>query len=427
MKNRNTWIYLAVGLLLLLLVILLWRSNQNRFDWNETYLPDSKAPYGTYVIYKLLQAKAEEYDFSVVKDSINEVVLPGELPASYVFIGEGLFMTPRDVEALLDFVSEGNTAFISSKTIPYDLMFHLYYFECNGYEWDDYSFYLDTLATLSLNHPDLELAATTTVTYQQRNEAQAYNWHYIDDEYFCEEDSLVKIGSFNDSLANFAMLHYGQGRFLLHTTPIAFTNLSLLKSAGFDYANKVFAHLPEGPLYWDDYSRVPEAVGRRRNTGGNNSLAERRLSSSSPLQYILQQPPLSWAWYLLLIMALLYLIFGAKRKQRIIPVLEKNSNTSLEFLATIGRLYFIQNNHRQLSIQKMKLFQAFVRDRYNIHLKEMKDDKVLARLATKSEIPISLLEKIQLLHSNIQSSNFVSENTLIEFHKLIDQFYKHCK
>ena len=56
-----------------------------------------------------------------------------------------------------------------------------------------------------------------------------------------------------------------------------------------------------------------------------------------------------------------------KRKQRIIPVLERNENTSFKFISTIGRLYFLQNDHKKLCQQKMKLFYAYIRDRYNIN------------------------------------------------------------
>ena len=125
-------------------------------------------------------------------------------------------------------------------------------------------------------------------------------------------------------------------------------------------------------------------------------------------------------------MALLYMIFGARRRQRIIPVLEPNTNTSLEFISTIGRLYFIQNNHRKLALQKVKLFQAFIRQRYHIQSARA-DDDFFNKLALRSEVNIDLIRKIYLLSGNINNSSIVSENTLIELHQLMDRFYKNCK
>jgi hypothetical protein len=216
------------------------------------------------------------------------------------------------------------------------------------------------------------------------------------------------------------------GAFYLHTTPVVFSNIQLLEKTALDYADRVFSHLEEGAIYWDKSSKVSEATARQLN---NNPIppSERRLSNETPLQYILSQPPLAGAWYTLLGAALLYLLFRAKRRQRIIPVMDQNANTSLEFVRTIGRLYFLQNNHRQLSLQKMKLFKAFVREKYQITLRNEQDEALIERLVNKSEVPEDIIKNILSMYRNIDSSSFVSENTLIDFHKRIDRFYKQCK
>lgn len=424
--NKKPIIIGAVILTLLLILALLFRSNRRPIDWRETYDETSKAPYGTFVIYELLRDYFPNDNLHTLADSVR-----GALPsqpaqqANYVFIGEAMYMDSADVQTLLNFVSNGHTALISSRTIPYDLMFYLYYDECNGYYWDDYSSLIDSSARLNLNDTVLRNDTGFVFTYIKRHKERPYRWQHIEPYYFCEEEySLQELGSMNDSLINFARVKYGNGTFYLHTTPLAFTNISMLEKQSLEYANRVFSYLPPGDIYWDRYSRISEMVGRRRNQ--NRGDGERRLSSQTPLQYILSQPPLAWAWYLLLAAGLLYLVFRTKRRQRIIPVLEKNTNTSLEFLSTIGRLYFLQNNHRQLCLQKTKLFQAFVREHYYLNIREM-DDEFAEKLAVVSEMPEELIQKIILMDKNIRNSNFVSENTLIEYHMILDKFYKNCK
>ena len=127
-----------------------------------------------------------------------------------------------------------------------------------------------------------------------------------------------------------------------------------------------------------------------------------------------------------LILGLLYLIFRAKRKQRIIPVIAPNTNSSMEFISTIGSLYFLQNDHKKLCIQKMKLFLAYLRERYFLSTKDL-DDSFIEKVVAKSEIPKEVVQKILLYYKNIESSSFVSEKTLIEFHLEMDKFYKNCK
>lgn len=422
MKNRQLIFVFGILLILVLLTILLFRQSRSRFDWSPTYDAESKEPYGTYVIEELLRTYFPEQGFEVVRDSLHgQLSTSGDTLANYVFIGEALFLDSLDVEELLTFVENGNTAFISSRTIPYNLMEYLYYNECDGYYWDDYAGLRDTFVRLNFAAADLKTEAGYPLHFAYRNQPRPYNWSYIESVYFCESDyQFEELGRMNDTLINFMRAPYGEGTFYLHTTPIVFSNYHLLDSTNLAYANGAFSYLPPGKIYWDEYSKTLESVGRQRNN------SQRQLSAESPLQYILSQPALTWAWYLLLAMGLLFLLFRTKRRQRVIPVLQPNTNTSLEFVFTIGRLYFLQNSHRKLALQKMKLFQNFVRERYQLRGHEL-DAEFIEKLIAKSEVSPKLIDKILLVHRNITNSKLVTENTLIDFHNLMDEFYRTCK
>jgi len=145
-----------------------------------------------------------------------------------------------------------------------------------------------------------------------------------------------------------------------------------------------------------------------------------------PLDYILSQPPLAWAWYLLLSLGVLYLLFRAKRRQRMIPVLAQNRNTSLEFIATIGRLHFTGKNHRRIALQQMELLESFIRSKYKISTQD-KTATFIKTLSSIAEIDEALLTKMFLIQTNIKSSKFTTDKTLIELHKLEDYFYKNCR
>lgn len=244
-----------------------------------------------------------------------------------------------------------------------------------------------------------------------------YEWAYMPEEYFCEgQKTFTALGRINAEHTNFLSIAYGNGEFLIHTTPLAFTNLNLIEKRGLDYASKAFSHLKNGPIYWDERPYNPFS------DYANNADS----SKESPLKYILSQPALAWAWYILLGMAVFYLIFRAKRRQRVIPVLEKNTNTSLEFVGTIGRLFFIQNNHRQLAAQKMRLFLIFVREHYHLPTKEL-NEQFTKGLAVRSDIPEEHIQKILNLNRNISNSGHLSEETLVDFHRLMEKFYRECR
>ena len=431
MTDKRPFIIFGIATVLILTIFIVFRSNRDRFNWDENYQESNKSPYGTFVVYNLLKDYFPEHELSDISRKLSaEFLIEDSLnfnqKANYVFIGEGLYLDSSDIDQLLTFVEKGNTALISSKSIPYDLMYYVYSLECNDYYWEDYTNQRDSIASLNLIHPDLKDQYGFEFEFLYRHKPYSYNWNYIDSIYFCEADySFVELGKLNEQHINFAKMNYGAGAFYLHTTPIAFSNIQLLKKQGLSYANKIFSHLTEGPVYWDKYNRVQEDISRRRNQMASYSPIS-RLSNEGPLSYILKQSSLAWAWYLALFTGLLYLLFRAKRTQRIIPVMDVNTNTSLEFIATIGRLYFLQNDHKKLCLQKMKLFLSYVRERYNIPIKQI-DEAFINSLSLRSEIPEKVLNKIVMMHQNIKKSGFISEKTMIAFHLEMDKFYKNRK
>jgi len=428
MKDRKPFIVLGIAAVALLMLFIFLGKGSQKFEWSENYEAASKGPYGTYVIHKMLKDFYPKKDLINILDGISEELPLGRgIKGNYVFVGESLFLSKDDEDQLLNFVNEGNNAFICSKTIPFDLMFELYSENCNDRGWEDYYGHLDTGVVFNFSHPELNKEKGYKYKFLDENKVKKYDWNFIHSDYFCDEShSMVELGSFDIRRVNFAKKEYGRGTFYIHTTPISFSNIQMLDQVGLEYASKVFSHLEEGDIFWDIPSKQSEGLGRAYNASKGPSGGTRRIASDESLKFILAEPSLSWAWYIAISLGLLYLFFRAKRKQRIIPVLEQNENTSFEFISTIGRLYFLQNDHKKLSLQKMKLFLSYIRDRYNL-MTTTTDEKFQARLAAKSEIKPKVIKKIFDSHESIKKTHQISENQLIEFHKQMDEFYKNCK
>lgn len=414
--------FIATGLVLiavLVLVALIFSGPAKLKNWRETYKQDGVNPYELKVITRLLKGYFPDEKFKVIKDSLT-ASLPDTLeePASFITIGEAMFLSENDVDRLLDFAEDGGHVFLSLKNVPINLMFYLYNDSCgDSLVWTQFEAQVDSAASLSLVHKELN-SSQAKVRFAAMGVVTDYGWRYIRSDYFCAEEGWAILGYQNDSLANFARIPYGSGYFYLHSTPLAFTNYNMRRRATAEYAANVFSHLAPGPIYWDEYSKVPESFAQLRDSN--------RLSNKGPLQYIMSQRPLAWAWYLLLATALSYILFRGKRRQRIIPVLESNKNTSLEFVNTIGRLYFLQNNHRRLALQMLKLFANYVRERYGLQSRDM-DAEFVAKLKVRSQVSPQVIDTIVLLNTNINSSNILTEKTLADLHGLLDQFYKNCK
>ena len=163
-------------------------------------------------------------------------------------------------------------------------------------------------------------------------------------------------------------LQYGKGSFIIHSTPAAFSNYNMFNKGGKYHAEVVLSHLPKGNIYWHhDFGKYSPYRGVPQPTySEQGSSKEVNYPKSSPLQYIMKVPSLFGALVLLILGALLYMIFQSKRRQRIIPVIESNENSSVEFIQTVSTLYFQQKRHDKLIKHKELIFLSFLRQHYHV-------------------------------------------------------------
>ena len=416
MKNRSRNILIATGALILLIVgVIVWQ-NRSSFDWYESYEIESKEPYGAYVIGEMLKNYYPGNKFTVLKKSLQESLNNNEHHdrENYVFIGSRIRYDSTEMNALLAFVNKGSTVFISTSATSSDLLEHLFPDTCVEYEYESTS---DSTVSLNFYSPSLKSETNYRFTYVFRNRPYEYQWYYFDSVLFCAaNDNAITLGSINNKYINFIKIRYGKGNFYLHTSPLAFTNYSLTKKENLEYASRVFSFLQRGNIIWDEYNKMP----------GDLNFNSKLSLSQSPLQYILSQASLRWAWYLTLLLVLLYMLFFGKRRQRIIPVIEPNVNTSLEYIKTISQLYFQQASHKVICIHKMKLFRSFVLNRYLIHTLKI-NDEVIKKISVKSQVPEEEVRTIFEKYNWIDRNMDTSDTMLIEFHQLIENFYKNCK
>jgi hypothetical protein len=149
----------------------------------------------------------------------------------------------------------------------------------------------------------------------------------------------------------------------------------------------------------------------------------------SPLYYIMQQPALKYAWWMLIAAGILYIIFASKRTQRVIPVLEAKTNTSLEFLNVISSLHYQNPDHLDMARKKMKYFLYFIRAKYGINTQHLTDEQA-KRLSEKAKVDINDVVLIQQRYKTLENYAGVSDGDaerLVDLYQAIDKFYKNCK
>lgn len=393
----------------------------NRDSWEESYQSDKKKPYDTYIIHELLFGKfknQQNHEFKSASDSSLKEFVNSNL--TYVFIGRQIYLDSIATAELITFVAQGNKAFISVDIIPlflYNFQFIRDTIYSDTLNQENYSNQFQSQLASSINIKIDGQTDSLNFPFVYENQKINHAYTYLKSQYGLNK-TVIPLGKFNNNLINFFSFDYGKGKFLIHTTPQTFTNYALSKENNLSYADFVFSHLKiNGGIFWDEYNK---------NIHFSPSPLKKNKEEESPLRYILSQPALRIAWYLSLAFLLLYMIFVGKRRQRVIPVLEKAQNSSLEFIKTVGKLYYSERDHRGICMHKMKLFNNFLRNRYSIN-----GNNITEELKNKISIVSGInLENINLIYSNyswVEKQIEISDDELIQFNTAINNFYKQCK
>jgi hypothetical protein len=396
-------------------------AGSQRYDWEERYRRDYRQPYDLYALHELLQAGPGGRAVLPVDDSLQLFLPDTAAMATYFFAGDMVYLEEPEWSALYRWVSRGNTAFLSCRSVPEYLDRNLrMYSDC--YTVDSWltQYALQDSATLILEEGPRTAVdgATATLVHRNRSGPARTYWSYLDVPYYCELEGVETLGYLDNTGPNFLRFAHGDGYFYLHLAPQAFTNYQLRDAAVFDYANQCLSVLGAGPVYWDEFNKSPyetyEPPAEEQN--------QRLLRSNHALRYLLSEPPLAAAWYLLVALAILFVLFRAKRRQAIVPVRPARQNTSFAYLSDIGELYYQSSNHRQLAEEQRKLFETHLRNRYGLSYRN--DATFTADLATRAGITTEQAEQIQRELRYLQGANEVfGHGDLLRFYRALEAVY----
>ncbi|MBK9014267.1 MAG: DUF4350 domain-containing protein [Saprospiraceae bacterium] len=117
-KKQIPYIIAALMLLLALLFYILKGNGKTNYSWREHYDPNSKDPYGTYLVRNLLETYYPGQPFEVVMDSLGERLDSG----IFIYVGNEFSLDSLTLNQLLRFVERGNQAFIACSYIPQGLL-----------------------------------------------------------------------------------------------------------------------------------------------------------------------------------------------------------------------------------------------------------------------------------------------------------------
>lgn len=387
-------IYIGVLILLFAVIVYLDMGKPKPVDWRPTYSASDKIPLGLYILDNELETVAGKkvekfnvtpYEFLESLYDYDSLVADYEINGTILAIAQHNPIDEESAKELFYFVSRYNAAFLSMKTFPQAIIDSL------GIKVESTIRLTDSIPMWMAN-PQLD----STKLYLSEDAGNAY-FAKID----TANTTVLGYQETDSAKVNFIKVKYGNGDFYLHTQPAAFTNYHLLKHNHRKYAENVLAYLPKRDIYW--YMRSNEGV------------------SASPLRYVFDQPALKWAWYLFLFGMLFFMFFNAKRKQRIVPVIQPLRNTTVEFAKTIGNLYYQEGDHDTIIDKKIIYFLERIRNEYLIDTTKL-DDDFIRKLHQKSGKDIALIERaVLLINMHRKSYHGSVEGDLIQINNAIEK------
>ena len=373
---------------------------------------------GLHILEEMLKGYPNIDSMKFVHDNLDTSLNTSydeQVSRTYLLIDKDINISPRSVDTLIKFVQNGNTAFISVT------QFNSVFMNRISYSSLTYSRYTDVMS-LDFTHPTFQMDFPYKFQVYENNNPEYRAWNYFSfRDMFTEVDEITTIGveTYNDNPV-FIKLPMGKGTLYLHSIPDVFYNQSMFAEDGLEYAQRVFSHLPKGNYYWHNHTN------RWDEYTPPIDLPEDEINKESPIQYILKDKYLRHAYLLLIFGLLIYVIFKIKRKQRIIPTVEPNTNSSLEFVDTVSLLYLKQDKHYKFIKHYEQSFVHFIKDKYYITSPEI-NKEYIESVALKSDIGEELITQIFNEFNRAKKSHTFSSDELIALHKKIEYFYKHCK
>lgn len=375
-------------------------------DLRHNYSMKSKKPFGTYTVYSMLQNKYKNSNIEVLsKPFAEDIAYPvGSKQSLYVVISRRIFLSNADRESLLEYAYKGNQVFLSAEYIDKELLDTL------GVEAQYFSmksiFQQQQDTAGPMRHTSVKIIRQDSV------KAEQYGFFYYPfDAHFIrpEEIDATVLGTNDENSPNYISFRYGNGRFFLHLNPESFSNYLLLSNQNKKYAEEAFSYFPaeRKTVYWDDYYRIG------RFPQENFSLFD----------VFLKHPMLKWALLLAFALMVLYLAFASKRRQRIVPLKPVNSNASISFVETIGRLYLQKKDNQNIAHKMTTYFLEYIRTKYYLNTSHL-NAEFFSSLSRKSGVEEAEVKQFFDFIQQLQDSAEVTDLELLEYNNRMQQFIK---
>lgn len=420
MRTKSPYIIFTFCILLSVAIFVSCKKPAKYFDERISFRKTDKVPYGDYVAYNHLQylfPSATITTNNKAPDIWRDTMINNNNQALLI-ITPLLFADEYEMKALANYARNGNDVFISAKELSLSAQNYLHC-EISSTNFDELS-----------SHQKNGLEVTLDLPFAQQASTFSYPGKRYD-SYFFKYDSTISyvLGSSTNEnsgttfqLTNFIRLKVGEGNIYVHLAPICFSNYFLLHHDNINYYDQILSVMSADKkrVVWDEYylHKYYDYM-----TSSNSQASSR--DNGSILSGLMSNSSLRNALWLLVFILILLALQEMRRKQRLIPQVEPPRNDSLDFVKTIGRLYYEKRDNKNLSNKMAAYFLEHVRSRYKLTTVNL-DEKFITALQMKSGQPTENINEIVSFINNLNFSESISDKQVTGFHKQLEDFYKNA-
>lgn len=393
-SNKTQTIFVTLALIAFVYVAVI---APKPVDWSLSYSKKHDIPLGEKLVFSVLPTLFPNQSIVTMHSRLNDF-LEGTTPlnTNFVYITDSYNADAEETDKLFEVVTAGNNVFIGAEKFSNEIRERLN---------------IDQKHSIHIDYSLLVDSVTFNYTNRGFNTANGYRFkRAISNNYFTSYDSTktTVLGYNQLGKTNFIRVKIGDGFLYLNCNPLAFTNYHLLSGDNGEYIFKCFSYLPVSSTVWDEFYKP----GKSR--------------IGSELDYILNDPALRIAWYILLFGIFVYFVFKGKRKQMAIPVVTPPKNNALEFVETVGRLYFVKQDHKGIALKRYIYFLDFLRTRYYVDTSN-RNSKLIEEVSKKSGIAERTVTALFRVADNLEKVRYISQEDLQQFNRQIEYFYKNCR
>ena len=375
--NKRFWFFVAG---FLVFVFLLEWNAPSKFVWEPTFNHYDKQPFGC-VVFDSLMEKSVPAGYEVTKKTIAQLERDGYGKKPHAFLIQTVSFRPSatDIRALDRLLKAGNKVFIAASDIEPDSLYPDLQISINGQNSFSPMEVKSSIANQSIPYDTLVFPRQLPYQEKEYHVYSAMTGSNVVVEGKVTRDTLLSgwvPKEYSDSTEGYwdpriVSIKRGKGELFLSCEPLLMTNYGILDTETNELVFRLMSQFRGLPII------RTEAYGPYTE-----------FETNTPLRFWLQNEPLRWAIYLTLGGLLLFCMFYARRRQRVIPVVEEPANRSLEFVKLIGTLYHQKHINRDLLQKKYSYFAETLRRITMIDVEDVESRKEnIAQIAIRTGMP----------------------------------------